>query len=111
MNPRGNIASNFMKISSDETHVLTSVSGESGDYRFEDLALNYNLKSNQKVRLYPATTSADPAVWDSFSMAAVNNPDLMTPFVALVLMNFDNYKSEVDGPKVKIDWTHYWNNA
>ena len=51
MNPRGNITSNFMKICSDRTHVLTSVSGESGDYWFEDLALNYNLKSNQKVRL------------------------------------------------------------
>ena len=98
-------------LCSDRTHTVSAIAGESGDFRFQDLSLNYNLKTNKKVRLYPATTSEDPAVWDEFSLAAINNPNLGTPFLAIILMNFDQYQSAVDAPHVKMDWTHYWNNA
>lgn len=111
MNPRGNIAQNYITVLSDRTHSLSSISGDPGNLRFNDLSLNYNLKVNKKVRLYPATTSEAVTPWDEFSMAAINNPNLGTPFVAVILMNFDQYQSAADAPHVKFDWTHYWNNA
>jgi len=72
-----------------------------------------NWKTNTKMRLYATTQNAGPGVPNPGDVAwcPINNPDLWTPFVAVILQNNTDYTVDADKPRIDYTWTHYWTDC
>lgn len=72
-----------------------------------------NWKTNTKMRLYATTANGGPAPPNLGDVAwcPINNPDLWTPFVAVILQNNTDYTVDADKPRIDYTWTHYWTDC
>lgn len=72
-----------------------------------------NWKTNTKMRLYATTNGGGPAPPNPGNVAwcPINNPDLWTPFVAIILQNNTDYTVQADMPRIDYTWTHYWTDC
>lgn len=106
---RGNVSRAQIHVLSDRTHNVGAAAVLAASTYFPSLDLNFNWKTNKRMRLF--NYSPDEDVGNSTALTPVNNPNLWIPFVAPMILNFNDYQNAVDMPKIQTTWAHYWTNC
>ena len=86
-----------------------------GAFVYPTFTKTYNFKTMSNMRLL-ASTSGAALPQDSLNIKLVplvplNNPQLWTPCVAMMVLNGEDYKAATDQPKINFTESHYWTNV
>lgn len=109
----GNISSDRVKVISDSLIPMTAsntvdVMGVN-KYVYPTYTQLFNFKTEQTMRLLPATAGAAvPADPLNINMVPLNNPLQWTPCIGVMLLNASSYTGADDQPRITLTQSHYW---